>query len=259
MSLIPLFGKVLERVAYTCLLSHVNPVLSPDQHGFVSKRSCATNLATLLSTAWDSISLGSQTDCIYTDYSAAFQSVNHSLLVHKLKKSFNITDSALNWFSSHLQNRQQRVIVNGKCSDWCQVTSGTPEGGLLSPLLFALFINDLPAEMTSRCLMFADDVKIYRRITCAADAALLQADLRRLCRWSDTWKLNLNPAKCNSFRMTLKTKPLETTYYEIENTALEHVNTIRDLGVILDTKLTFGPHGDVTVKKANRALGVLIR
>ena len=257
-SLIPLFGKVLERVAYMSLLRHVNPVLSPVQHGFVSGRSCATNLATLLSTSWDSIASGDQTDCIYTDFSAAFQSVNHSLLIHKLQNSFNVSETALSWFSSYLENRRQRVIVNGRCSGWCRVTSGTPEGGLISPLLFALYINDLPSEVSSRCLMFADDVKIYRRITCAADADLLQADLQRLCRWSETWKLSLNPAKCKSFRMTLKTKPILTTYF-VKNTALEHVNSIQDLGVTLDTKLTFGPHIQNTVMKANRALGGLIR
>ena len=200
-SLIPLFGKVLERVAYMSLLRHVNPVLSPVQNGFVSGRSCATNLATLLSTSWDSIASGDQTDCIYTDFSAAFQSVNHSLLIHKLQNSFNVSETALSWFSSYLENRRQRIIVNGRCSGWCRVTSGTPEGGLISSLLFALYINDLPSEVSSRCLMFADDVKIYRRITCAADADLLQADLQRLCRWSETWKLSLNPAKCKSFRI----------------------------------------------------------
>ena len=257
-SLIPLFGKVLEKVAYVQLAAHVAPVLSEAQHGFVPGRSCTTNLATLLSTAWDSISLGLQTDCIYTDYTAAFQSVNHSLLIYKLKNSYNLSDKALNWYASYLQNRQQRVIVNGRCSEWCRVRSGTPEGGLLSPLLFALYINDLPSEMSSQCLMFADDVKIYRKITCPADATALQADLEKLCKWSRSWHLNLNPSKCKTFRMTLKTKPLETVY-QLGNTNLEHVTFICDLGVTLDSKLTFGPHIDSTVKKANRALGFLIR
>ena len=129
---------------------------------------------------------------------------------------------------------------------------------MLSPLLFAMFINDLPLQIQSSCLMFADDVKIYRKVCCAADADLLQDDLHRLCRWSHVWKLSLNPTKCKSFRITLKKSPIETTYF-IGNTALEHVDTIRDLGVILDTKLTFRPHIESTIKKANRALGLLIR
>ena len=180
------------------------------------------------------------------------------LLLHKLRHSYHVSGIAHQWFTSYLHDRQQRVIVNGKSSSWTCVTSGTPEGGLLSPLLFAMFINDLPLQIQSSCLMFADDVKIYRNVSCAADADLLQDDLHRLCRWSHVWKLSLNPAKCKSFRITLKKSHIETTYF-VGNTALEHVDTIRDLGVILDSKLTFRPHIESTIKKANRALGLLIR
>ena len=257
-SLTPLFGKVVEKVVYISLLRHVAPAISPAQHGFMSGRSCATNLASLLGTAWDSIEERLQTDCIYTDFSSAFQSVNHSLLVHKLQNSYNITDSALKWFISYLDNREQRVVVNGKCSEWCRVTSGTPEGGLISPILFSLYINDLSDGMSSRVLMFADDAKLFRKIACQSDAEVLQKDLNQLCKWSKTWMLKLNPSKCKSFRMTLKTKPLVTTYF-IGNTTLEEVEHIRDLGVILDSKLTFSSHIENTVKKSNRALGVLIR
>ena len=257
-SLIPLFGKVLERVVYLSLLRHVNPVMSPAQHGFAPGRSCATNLASLLSVAWDSIAARCQTDCVYTDFSAAFQSVDHTLLLHKLKNSYNISGSALQWFSSYLENRQQRVVVNGQCSAWCRVTSGTPEGGIISALLFAMFINDLPLGMSSGVLMFADDAKLYRQISDRSDALSLQDDLNRLGQWSQTWKLKLNASKCKSFSMTLKTNPLHTTYH-VNGVDLEHVEQIRDLGVILDTKLTFGPHIESSVKKANRALGMLIR
>ena len=253
-SLIPLFGKVLEKVAYSHLLAHVKPVISSAQHGFVARRSCATNLASYLYTAWESISQGFQTDCVYTDYTAAFQSVHHPLLMHKLQNSFNVQGIASRWIGSFLSERKQRVLVNGQCSDWCPVTSGTPEGSLLSPLLFALFINDLPREISSsKCLMFADDVKIYRKVTCPADAVLLQNDLQRLAQWSKIWRLNLNPGKCKYFRMTLKSKPVQTTYF-IDDTALDQVETIRDLGVILDEKLTFGPHV-YSCEQANRALG----
>ena len=257
-ALIPLFGKVLEKVVFMCLSKHVEPAISPSQHGFVSGRSCVTNLASLLGTAWDSIDENTQTDCIYTDFSSAFQSVNHSLLIHKLQNSYSITGSALKWFSSYLDNRKQRVVVNGKCSEWCPVTSGTPEGGLLSPLLFTMFINDLPDEISSRVLMFADDAKLFRKISCQSDAVILQNDLNQFFRWSKTWMLNLNPSKCKSFRMTLKTKPVDTEYF-IGNSKLENVEVVRDLGVVLDTRLTFSDHIDHAVNKANRALGVLIR
>ena len=125
----------------------MKPPLSERQHGFVPGRSCATNLATMLHTAWSNISAGSQTDVIYTNYSSAFQSVNHKLLLHKLKHYFHISDKAFDWCESYLSGRQQRVVVKGKCSEWVPASSGTPEGGILSPLLFACFANDLPMNV----------------------------------------------------------------------------------------------------------------
>ena len=257
-SLTPLFGKILERCVCDVLVSHVQPILAPNQHGFVPRRSCDTNLACLLKKAWDAISSGHQTDVIYTDYSSAFQSVNHNLLLHKLKNSYQISGVALNWLSSYLTNRKQRVVVNGKFSEWTPVRSGTPEGGIISPILFALFINDLPDKIKTNCLLFADDVKLYHEIVTPEDSELLQADLTRLADWSYLWKLQLNPAKCKSFTISLKKKPILNTY-KIQNDALERVSSIRDLGVWLDSKLTFAEHVDKIASRANRMLGVMIR
>ena len=257
-SLLPLFGKVLERVVYDQLFRHASPVIGAEQHGFMPQRSCATNLAVYLRSAWEAISDGYQTDAIYTDYSAAFQSVNHSLLTHKLKQSFHVHDFALKWFVSYLSDRRQRVIVNGKTSHWQPVTSGVPEGSLLAPLLFSLFINDLSSTISSGCLMYADDVKIFRKITSPSDSQELQRDLDRLTAWSACWGLSLNPSKCKSFTMTLRRAPVQITY-NIGGTVLEHVDQIRDLGIIIDSKLTFAQHVDHAVKRANRALGLLMR
>ena len=257
-SLLPLFGKIMERCVYDTLLTHVQPALSPRQHGFLPRRSCDTNLATLLKTAWESLSSDHQTDVIYTDYSAAFQSVNHKLLLYKLERSYHISGNAIKWLQSFLSDRKQRVTVNGKSSAWTSVRSGTPEGSQLSPLLFALFVNDLADKIQTNILLFADHVKLYHKITCPHDAELLQTDLNHLVTWSNDWKLHLNPSKCHSFRMTLKRKPILATY-KIQLCTLEHVEKVRDLGVWLDSKLTFSAHIDFIVGKANRAMGVLIR
>ena len=257
-SLLPIFSKVLERIVFTNLYEHVKPVLSDCQHGFIPGRSCATNLCTMLETAWSNISAGSQTDVIYTDYSSAFQSVNHKLLLHKLKFSFHVSDQALNWFTSYLSGRKQRVVVKGKASQWTNVLSGTPEGGLLSPLLFACFINDLPASMHTECLLFADDVKLYGRVDSEADVEFMQRQLDSLCDWSKTWCLALNPAKCKVLTLTLRRKPVVSAYL-IGGVLLEKVSIMRDLGVMIDGKLTFSDHVDRTVTKANRALGLLMR
>ena len=106
--------------------------------------------------------------------------------------------------------------------------------------------------------MFADDAKVFRKIACQKDAEELQKDINQFYKWSKTWMLNLNPSKCKYFRISLKTKPV-VTKYSIGNSTLEDVEYIRDLGVILDRKLTFSKHIDHAVNKANRALGVLIR
>lgn len=257
-SLLPLFSKVLERVVYSSLFNHVKPVLSSQQHGFMPKRSCVTNLATMLHEAWESISAGQQTDIIYTDYSAAFQSVDHALLLHKLRNSFKISDSALAWLESYFTERVQRVVINGKCSAWTPVPSGTPEGSLLSPLLFACFINDLPDVVHSKCLMFADDVKLYHRISCQEDCAFLQSQLDALCHWSKLWGMSLNPGKCKVLSFTLRRNRV-TGSYVLGGEQLERVSEMRDLGVVLDEKLTFAGHIDCIVRKANRALGLLIR
>ena len=257
-SLLPLFGKVLERVAYTALFGHVESALCQQQHGFIPRRSCCTNLSVYLKHAWEAISDGYQTDAIYTDFSAAFQSVNHALLTHKLKHSYHLNETALNWIVSYLSDRRQRVIVNGKTSYWKSVTSGVPEGSLLAPLLFSMFINDLPENIKSGCLLYADDAKIFRKITCPADGLALQRDLTQLCTWSASWGLTLNPTKCKSFTMTLRRAPVQTSYC-IAGIQLDHVSEIRDLGVILDSKLTFAPHISNIVCRANRSLGLLIR
>ena len=182
-----------------------------------------------------------------------------ALLVFKLKNSFHLSGKILDWFVTYLSGREQRVVVNGQTSDWQNVTSGVPEGALLAPLLFALYINDLPSVVKSaQCVMFADDVKLFYRVKEAPDCLLLQSDLDSLGRWSADWQLKLNPSKCLTFTMTLRTSPVPFSY-SICGSGLERVSEVRDLGVMLDSKLTFAAHISQTVCKANRALGIFIR
>ena len=257
-SLLPLFGRVLEKIACDILMQHVRPVISDAQHGFLSGRSCTTNLAVYLSHAWETLSEGCQTDVIYTDFSAAFQSVNHKLLLHKLQNYFHIEEHALNWFVSYLSGRAQRVVLNGKTSAWTPVISGTPEGGILSPLLFCLYVNDLPFVAESHSLMYVDDLKLFRCVRSVDDSVLLQKDLNHVSDWAETWKLALNASKCKTMSLTLKRNPVQYVY-TVRGTVLEKLDTMRDLGVMLDSKLTFSPHVDSVVSKARRALGVLMR
>ena len=257
-SLLPLFGKILERVVNENLFAHVRSALSSRQHGFIPARSCESNLSTFVRAGWEAINKGNQLDCIYTDFTSAFQSVDHRLLLHKLKNSYSIDGKALAILESFLADRRQRVVLNGQISSWNPVISGTPEGSQISPLLFLLFINDLPVHIQSECLMYADDVKLYREVQTASDVDLLRSDLARLVHWSSVWKLQLNASKCKVLTFTLKRKPIVSSY-SINGVVLENVTAMRDLGVILDQKLTFQPHIDSIVRKSNMSLGLLMR
>ena len=184
--------------------------------------------------------------------------MSHRLLLHKLKCSFNITGPALGWVESYLSQRSQRVVLDGKHSDWAPVISGVPEGSILGPLLFTCYVADLPKHIKTSCLSYADDVKIFHRISSSADSHALQADLDRLSSWSETWYLRLNPAKCKTITFTLRSSP-HLTSYTLDGHQLERCASVRDLGVILDTKLTFAEHVDATIAKSNRMLGLLMR
>ena len=184
--------------------------------------------------------------------------MSHRLLLHKLKCSFNISGLALGWLESYLGQRSQRVILEGKHSDWTPVQSGVPEGSILGPLLFTYYVADLPNHIKTSSLSCADDVKIFHRINSPDDITSLQADLDRLSLWSKNWLLKLNPAKCKSITFTLRTSP-HLTSYVLDGHQLERCTRVRDLGVILDSKLTFADHVDCIASKANRMLGLLMR
>ena len=137
-------------------------------------------------------------------------------------------------------------------------TSFVPEGSILGPILFVCYVADLPSHIQTCSLSYADDVKIFHRIKCQRDVIALQADLNRLSDWSKKWNLKLNPAKCRAVTFSLRTSPIASSYF-LDSHELVRCNEIRDLGVILDKRLTFGAHVDACVSKANRMLGLLMR
>ncbi|XP_071951181.1 uncharacterized protein [Antedon mediterranea] len=223
-------SKIFERIVHDGLSSHVANALSPRQHGFVSGRSCQTNLALLLATSYDAINSKKQCDVIYTDFSKAFDSVSHDLLIFKLSK-FGLSGSLLSWFKSYLTNRQQRVVIGGETSDWLPVLSGVPQGSILGPLLFNLFINDLPLKFNhSESLLFADDLKLFKVITTPQDAFSLQEDLNGLVEWTEKWGIKLNANKCKYLSITLKKRPVLFNY-NLSGHDLEMVYVWKDLGI----------------------------
>jgi hypothetical protein len=164
----------------------------------------------------------------------------------------------LEWITSFLTGRTQRVLCGGSTSSECKVESGVPQGTVLGPLLFLAYINDLPGRVNSTVRLFADDCLLYRCITSPEDAAIIQEDLNNLQDWENTWQMNFNPDKCEVIRITLKRKPI-LSEYSIHGHTLETVSSAKYLGLTIDSKLTFNPHINNIVKKANSTRAFMAR
>ena len=136
------------------------------------------------------------------------------------------------WITSFLSNRFQRVAVNNSYSDWKPVTSGVPQGSVLGPLLFAIYVNDMPSVVSSKLFKFADDTKLYRTISSPLDIQTLQNDLDLLYNWSIDWLLRFNISKCKAMQIGRFTSD-DYTYF-INNQPLPTVELEKDLGVFVD-------------------------
>ena len=190
-------------------------------------------------------------DIIYLDFRKAFDTVPHERLLIKLKSCIN--GAVLQWISSFLQNRIQRVRVNDAFSNYADVRSGIPQGSVLGPLLFIVFINDLPDNIDSICKIFADDTKVYGSTT---NHPILQNDLLKLLEWSNVWQLKFNVSKCKVLHVGKKNE--RHSYYmdDALTVKLDVTETEKDVGVTFSPKLDFSEHINTIVKKANQLTGL---
>ena len=257
-SLLSTVSKVMERCIFNHLYPFVEDTLHPLQHGFIKGRSCASQLLKVYHSIGSVLDKGGQVDIIFLDFSKAFDCISHDLLLYKLQHVYGIDGCLLLWFQDYLSNRSQRVLIEGKCSDWLPVLSGVPQGSILGPLLFLLFINDLPSVATCTTALFADDSKCFSEINSLNDCVLLQNDLDKMYEWSVLWNMSFNPTKCKILSITRRTNPI-CYNYSMNGVPLENVGNFKDLGVVIDEKLTFNTHIDQLVSKCNRICGFIKR
>ena len=258
-SLTSLCCKLQEHIIVSNTMKHLehHKILTDCQHGFRARRSCETQLVTLCHELADSLDKNKQTDMVILDFSKAFDRFPHQRLLIKLRH-YGIQGTTFQWIQSFLSSRNQQVVVDGATSDKVPGISGVPQGTVLGPLLFLLFINDLPACVESKTRLFADDCIIYRNVKTIKDCQELQNDLFKLTVWEQKWGMLFHPDKCNSMQVTRSRNPLMFKY-SLKGQDLEAFNTAKYLGVDLSNNLSWNSHIDRTAKKANSMLGFLRR
>lgn len=230
-------------------------LLYPLQHGFRSKVSCETQLLTFTQQILDNMADGKQTDVAVMDFSKAFDKVDHLRLVLKLKR-MGINNKTSNWIQSWLSNRSQKVVVDGHASDSCPVLSGVPQGSVLGPCLFLIYINDMPDSLISNVRLFADDTIVYLTISSLTDCHTLQSDLQKLEQWEQEWLMSFNPDKCEIIRITRKQKPIIFDYV-LHNQILQSTENAKYLGITLTKDLSWNKHINTITNKANSTLGFI--
>ena len=256
-SLTAICCKILERIIRNEIVKHLelNNLLSRDQHGFREGRSCLTQLLEVME-IWSSLyDKGLAWDTVYLDFAKAFDRVPHQRLIAKIK-AMGIEGSLLNWIKDFLSDRRQRVLLGHSKSNWVPVTSGIPQGSVLGPILFVIFINDLPNSISSYIKIFADDTKIFRALRSAGDISTLQEDVNKMLEWSIKWQLPFNIPKCKIIHYG-KNNP--NHIYSMDSRNMTEDTSEKDLGVTFDSELSFRTHIKNTVAKANSRVGLIKR
>ena len=174
-------------------------------------RSCLTNLLECFESWTQALDEGFEVGVIYLDYRKAFDSVPVFRLMEKLK-TYGLKGKVVQWIKSFLTPRTMKVLMQGSFSELIEVLSGVPQGSVLGPLLFLLFVNDLPDWIVSSMIMFADDTKLWRTIKTAEDGKILQRDLDALTNWSTKYLLRFNPRKSKLMRIG-QTASVHTEYH----------------------------------------------
>ena len=256
-SLTSVVCKLMESIIRDQLVSFLeeNDLIKNSQHGFRNKRSCLTNLLDFYNEVYDVYDETKAVDVIYLDFQKAFDKVPHQRLLIKLK-AHGVDGKLLKWLEDWLSERKQRVVINGKSSTWRDVLSGVPQGSVLGPILFIIYVNDIDDDLTCKISKFADDTKITSRVTTSVEKLELQSNLDQLCRWAEKWQMQFNVEKCKVLHIGSNNNQ---AMYSLNGSDLCKVNHEKDLGIIISNDLKPGKHVSEVVKTANKITGFIGR
>lgn len=251
--------KIMEHVIYSHIMNYMSEhqLICNSQHGFRKGYSCETQLFEFVTDLHNNFHSSHPTDAIFIDFSKAFDTVPHQRLLYKLSK-LNIHPSIIHWIAQFLSNRNQAVHLGQDKSPSLPVISGVPQGSVLGPLLFLIYINDLPLHITSSIRLFADDCVIYRRITKPEESLILQQDLNMFSLWCNTWQMKVNVTKSKLLTFTGQRTPAIRNY-TLQTLPLEKVSSYKYLGVTFSDDLTWNTHINTVVSSACKSLGYIKR
>ena len=263
-SLLPILGKILEKLMFDSLYEHLSlhELLNPDQSGFRPGDSTINQLISIVHSIFVAFDCNPPLDVrsVYLDISKAFDRVWHDGLIYKLRRN-GVSGQFLTLIQSFLADRLQRTVLNGKTSQWGKISAGVPQGSILGPLFFLVYINDLTADLKCNVKLFADDTSIFSVVhdpnECAAD---LNHDLDLIKRWAHDWRMSFNPDPTKqAVEVTFSKKKISVDHPPIffSDVTVMKVDEHKHLGVVLDSRLTFSSHIQSAINKARRGIGML--
>ena len=251
--------RVMEACMRDRIVKHLeqNNLVSPSQHRFMRRKSCTTNLLEFLERVTSEVDQGHDMDVVYLDFSKAFDKVPHKRLLAKLK-AHSIDGQVLRWIREWLDGRKQRTVLNRESSPWQEVLSGVPQGSVLGPLAFVIFINDIDATSRDISMIskFADDTKCGQTINSVSDVNKLQECLNNLTDWADRWGMAFNVAKCKVLHVG---RTNEGAKYSMNGAELASTEEERDIGVRVTADMKPSRQCKEAAQRASGVLGQISR
>ena len=202
--------------------------------------------------------MGKHTNLILLDFSRAFDKVAHEKFIQKLHH-YSFRGDTLKWIMDFfIDNKKQKVVIDGVNSDCIPISCGVPQGSVFGPILFLVYINELPEQVKSGVSLFADDTAMYLALSSHTEGQVLQNDLLSLEKWETMWHMNCNPSKCQVLHVTRLKTPTETKYF-LHDTELDNVSSAKYLGVTISDDPSWSTHIDNITRSTNQTLGFLKR
>ena len=260
-SLLPICGKTFERLIFNIMFIYfsANKLISKNQFGFQPGDSCINQLLSITHKIFTSFYSGLRVGSVFLDISKTFDKVWHEVLIFKFKQN-GISGELLHISSDFLSNRKQRVVLNGQNSLWTNVPAEVPQVSVLGPLLFLIYINDLSENLTNNAKLFADDKSLFSVVhDVNISAKEINDDLQKVNDWAFQWKMSFNPDPSkHTLEVIFSRKSKRSTHLPLVfNNKVSQTFSQKELGVILDFKLTFEEHLNNILAKVNKAAGLL--